>query len=107
LSFGLAGALAEVVDNVWEHSASDLPGLGAFHLQSRRATFVVADLGIGVLNSLRSNPRYRNLQTSKEALENAVKPGVSRLDEAGRGSGFGTVLRGLAELWGVLRLRSG
>lgn len=107
LSLALAGALAEIVDNVWEHSESPLPGLVAFTVENQRLTLIVADLGIGILESLRSNPQYSHLSTSMEALELAIKPGVSRFENAKRGYGFRTILHSLAELWGIVRIRSG
>jgi hypothetical protein len=97
----------EIVDNVWEHSESAHPALVCVEITHRRLAFAVADLGIGVLNSLRSNPKFARLDTSIEALSVALQPGASRVEGTHRGYGFSSVLRGLADLWGTLRLRSG
>lgn len=65
------------------------------------------DVGIGVLESLRSNPAYAGLRLHRDALREALRYGVScRRDEPG-GTGFHTVIKSLAEQHGHLRFRSG
>jgi anti-sigma regulatory factor (Ser/Thr protein kinase) len=105
LAGGLAGAAGEVIDNVWQHSQTDLPGLFAYQISHRKLTFCVADLGIGIMQSLTQNPKYRSLNTEMSAIQKAICPGVSRFDNGGYG--FSTLLRSVAELWGKTRLRSG
>jgi hypothetical protein len=105
LAGSLTGAAGEIIDNVFQHSQTDLPGLFGYQLSRRRVTFCVADLGVGVLKSLRQNPQHRCLKTSMDALKTAIAPGVSRFDAGGYG--FSTLLRSVAELWGKTRLRSG
>lgn len=105
LAASLTGAAGEIIDNVFQHSQTELPGLFGYQLSRRKVTFCVADLGIGVLKSLRQNPQYRHLMTSMDALQTAIAPGVSRFDAGGYG--FSTLLRSVAELWGKTRLRSG
>jgi anti-sigma regulatory factor (Ser/Thr protein kinase) len=107
LAGALTGAVGEMVDNVWEHSETSVPGLVAFEVRHRRLNFAVADLGIGVLQSLRKNPHYRFLNSSMEALQKAILKGVSRLQGQSRGYGFSRLLKAVAELWGFTRLRSG
>jgi len=106
LSGALTGAMGEMVDNVWEHSETCVPGLAAYEVTHRRLDFGVADLGIGILRSIRRNPNYRYLNSSMEALQKAVLRGVSRLRDQNRGYGFSRLLQAVAELWGFTRLRS-
>jgi hypothetical protein len=102
---GLTGAVAEMADNVWQHSETPDPGLLVYQVRRRKFAFSVADTGIGVLSSLRKNPRYRWLSSSMEAIDRAIRPGVSRYD--GDGIGFPSLLHALADLWGNARIRSG
>jgi hypothetical protein len=107
LSGFLTGAMGEVVDNVWEHSETSLPGIAGYEVARRRLDFAVADLGVGVLASLRKNPSFRFLDSSMEALQRAILNGVSRFPDQSRGYGFSRLLQTVAELWGFARLRSG
>jgi len=56
LATALTGGVAEMVDNAWLHSASDQPALLAYQVRNRRFAFSVADMGIGILRSLKQNP---------------------------------------------------
>ena len=103
----LTGALTEIITNVWLHAQTITPALVAYQLERERVYLAVADLGIGVLQSLRSNSEHQALTTSMAALKKAMLVGVSRFPEQGRGYGFDTVLRAIADQWGVVRLRSG
>jgi len=51
-----AAALEEMVGNVYEHSGRPASGIAAFRVGDGEFEFVVADEGIGVLESLRSGP---------------------------------------------------
>jgi anti-sigma regulatory factor (Ser/Thr protein kinase) len=106
LARALTSAVAEMVDNVWIHSSINLPGLLGYQIHRRKFAFCVADMGIGVLTSLKRNSRYRHLASSMDALELAITPGASALKD-GSGLGFPTLLHCLAELWGHVRFRSG
>jgi hypothetical protein len=62
-AMGIAGALGEMVDNVVQHA-----GLGAaprgiigYEVSEAALSFAVADLGRGVLSSLRDNPAHRHI----------------------------------------------
>lgn len=105
LATGLTGGVAEMVDNIWQHSESGESGLLIYQVRRRKFAFSVIDAGIGVLASLSKNPRYDWLRSSMEAIRLAIQPGVSRED--GGGMGFATLLNSMAELWGNARMRSG
>jgi hypothetical protein len=101
-------ALEELVGNVHEHSGASASGIAAFSAGNGEFEFVVADQGIGVLESLRSGPEYKSLADHGEALRLALTDGVSRHGkEAKRGNGFRPIFVGLANLNGTLRFRSG
>jgi anti-sigma regulatory factor (Ser/Thr protein kinase) len=103
----LSGALAEIIGNIWEHAQAATPGLLAYQCADQRLTASIADVGIGVLQSLRTNPAYANLGSSLEALRTAMVVGVSRHTNQSRGYGFDEVLRAVADNHGTVRLRSG
>jgi hypothetical protein len=106
-SRAIAGAFGEMANNVWDHSMSNYPGLLAFHIQPERVTFCIADIGVGVLQSLRQNSQFASLRTSTAALSSALKDGVSRFGDQSRGYGFSDLIRGVSNQWGISRLRSG
>jgi hypothetical protein len=104
----LVAAMAELQDNIHEHS--DAPGTGilAFRTAPGVFEFVAADRGIGVLGSLRRSRRFAALLDHGAALEAAVADGTSRFDNDGRrGHGFRPIFLGLMNLYGSLRFRSG
>jgi anti-sigma regulatory factor (Ser/Thr protein kinase) len=103
-----AAALGELAGNIQEHSGASPSGIVAFSAVDRTFEFVVADHGIGVLNSLRSAPDYATLADHGTALQLALTDGVSRYGkEAKRGKGFRPIFIGLANLTGSLRFRTG
>lgn len=105
---GLLGALGELQDNVYEHSGRAETGLVAYAVSSGTFEFVVADAGIGVLESLQQNPEFAGLSDSGAALRAAASDGASRLGRAsGHGYGIGQLFRALAHDEGELRFRSG
>lgn len=57
----LIGAMCEMQDNVYEHSGAPRTGLVAYAVTDRSFEFVVADRGIGVLETLRQNHEYTHL----------------------------------------------
>jgi len=103
----LTGATSEILNNVWQHAHTPGPSLLAYHREPTRINIGVADIGIGVLQSLRMNPTYASFTTSMAALKKAMAVGVSSVQEEGRGYGFDTVLRAVADQWGAVRLRTG
>ena len=104
----LAAAIGELYSNIYEHSESSDTGLVVFQARQGRFDFVVADHGIGVLESLRNADVYSVLNDHGQALQLALSTGVSRHGrDASRGYGFHGLFVGLANLNGSLRFRSG
>lgn len=104
----LVAAIGEMHSNVYGHSGAPASGIIAFRATQDRFEFVVADRGIGVLESLRSCRDYGHLNDAGEALRLTLTDGVSRHGaNVGRGHGFRPLFIGLANLRGSLRFRSG
>jgi hypothetical protein len=104
----LGGAFGEIHDNVSEHSGAPDTGLAVFRVRQGHFEFAVADRGVGVLESLRSNPEYASLADHGGALQLALTDGVSRFGSASqRGTGFRQLFKGLAHHNGSLRFRTG
>lgn len=104
----LVGALREMQDNIYEHSGAAHTGLAAYAVTDRSFEFVVADRGIGVLETLRQNPDYAHLPDAGTALVEAIRPGVSRFPAVtGRGQGFVQLCRSMVTHRVELRFRSG
>ena len=104
----LMGAMGEIQDNVYEHSGAPQTGLVAYAVTSNSFEFVVADRGMGVLQTIRQNPRYASIPDYGAALEEVIKDGVSRFpSETGRGQGFNQLFRALVGQNAELRFRSG
>jgi anti-sigma regulatory factor (Ser/Thr protein kinase) len=102
-----AAALDEMASNICEHSGARTSGIAAFRAGADEFEFAVADRGMGVLESLRSNDSFGSLRDHGEALRLALTDGVTRTGEPGRGKGFRPIFVGLANLSGALRFRSG
>lgn len=101
-------ATKELHSNVYEHSERSRSGIVAFAVHQDMAEFIVADSGIGVLASLRSNSAHAALDKDGEALRLALQPGVSRYaGEPMRGHGFDLMFTGLLYRNSRLRFRSG
>jgi hypothetical protein len=103
----MAAAMRELEGNIQEHSNAPTTGFLVFRATNRVFEFVVADRGIGLLDSLRQRPIFAALQDHGRALELALTDGTSRYDDARRGHGFRPIFLGLANLQGFLRFRSG
>lgn len=108
LAAGLLGALIEIQDNIYEHSGAPETGVVAYATTTSSFEFVVADRGIGVLSSLRQNPKYAGVSDAGVALGLAITDGVSRFPaETGHGQGFNQLFRALVGHNAELRFRSG
>ncbi len=105
---GFAGAIQEMADNIIQHSEATNTGIAAFARTSDGFEYVVGDLGIGILASLRKAREFRSLRDDLEALPLAVTSGVSRHGRGvGYGYGFRAVVLPLRAANGTVRLRSG
>ena len=103
----LAAAIGELHSNIHEHAQAPRTGIVAFRAHPHQIELVVADQGIGVLESLRGAAAYADLCDHGEALRLALSEGVSRYGSCeNRGYGFRPLLVGLANLKGSLRFRS-
>jgi hypothetical protein len=104
----LTAAIGEFYSNIIDHSGRIDTGYVVYSASSGRFEFVVADAGVGVLSSLRSNPAYAHLADAGTALELALDEGVSRYyTEQGHGFGFRPLFVGLANISRYMRFRSG
>jgi hypothetical protein len=101
----LHSALYEIASNALIHAFSEIAPLACYDVHDGIAAFTVADLGIGVRQSLRSATKYHSLERDVDAIHAALRPGVTRF--ATGGSGFNSVFKALAQQWGQLRFRSG
>ena len=104
---GLVGAIDELQNNIRDHSDAIDTGLIGYRVAANRVEWVVADRGIGVLESLRSGA-FPSLADSAEALRIALTDGCSRFGTAsGHGYGFRELFKALSARQGSLRFRSG
>jgi hypothetical protein len=110
-SQALAGAFREMAENIVQHSsisaAQSVRGLLGYYVGNRTMSFVVADIGRGVLASLRDNPQWLHLSDSISAIEAILRDGASRKINMGPGEGFKQLFKSLANLRGFLEFRSG
>ena len=107
ISLGISGAIQEMVDNVLQHSERVATGIVGYRWVPGEFEFVVADAGIGVLNSLQKSREHCALSDHGRAMRLAFD-GHSRFGLGqGRGCGFHQLFLSLAELHGTLRFRSG
>lgn len=104
---GLAAALGEMADNATLHARATVGALVGYHVIDGAAVCSVADVGIGVLGSLREHEDYRDLATHAAAVRTALQDGTTRYGTGNGGYGFRNVFKVLASMWGTLRFRSG
>lgn len=108
LSQALAGTFEEMTSNLLEHSERPDSGVVGYQWREEEFEYVVADAGIGVLESLRQHTDYSWLLDSGQALEVAVCDGESRHGkDAHRGTGFHMLLYNIATRNSYVRFRSG
>lgn len=104
----LIAAMGELTGNVIDHSQAEESGVAIFSASAGMFEFVVADRGIGALQSLRQCPDYSGLGDEGAALTAMIEPGVSRHGpNTGHGNGFKPIFERLADMTGQLRFRSG
>jgi anti-sigma regulatory factor (Ser/Thr protein kinase) len=104
---GVAAAFGEMADNATLHAKSQVGALVGYQVVDGAGICCVADVGIGILASLRENDAYRDLRTHAEALRTALQDGATRYGPGMGGFGFRRVFKALASMRGTLRFRSG
>ena len=85
----LEWAINELTDNVLVHAKSPVGGfvqVSTFVRNAKRVAFIVADAGIGILTSLREG--FPDLAHDVEALDKAIREGVTRDKSIGQGNGL-------------------
>lgn len=106
-STALAATLGEMVENIILHSEKSITGMAGYQWRENELEYVVADAGIGVMNSFRQNPDYQWIKDSSQALKTAIKNGETRFGKGERhGTGFNLLLN-IAKKNSYLRFRSG
>ncbi|UBM10229.1 STAS-like domain-containing protein [Cupriavidus metallidurans] len=101
-------ALNEVTDNVLNHAQSSVGGLVQLtaHQKNRRAIeYTVCDAGLGIPKTLRT--ALPELHDDIQALEQAVKEGVTRNKSTNQGNGLFGSFEICRVSGGVFRLHSG
>ena len=81
----------EITDNVLNHAESPVGGFVQVtnHRQRQQIEFSVCDAGLGIPATLRT--RYDDLATEQEAVDLAIREGVTRDKSVGQGNGlYGT-----------------
>lgn len=105
---GLVATLDEMTSNAVEHSQNPRTSIVGYKWSIGSFEYVVADSGIGLFKSLRSNKEYESISDSSVALDLATQSGVSRHGKmSGRGLGFNELTLNIANRNSQLRFRSG
>lgn len=99
--------LNEIADNVLLHAGPNVQGwMQAIATPKQgRIEFAVADQGRGILASLQE--RYADLTNDPDALERAIRPGVTRDASIGQGNGLSGSVRIAQSMNGWVNLLSG
>lgn len=100
-------AVQEMADNAVLHSSTSVGALIGYRAIEESIVCTIADVGVGVLASLRTSPRYKHLKLHSEAIRTALKEGESRLIDRPGGFGFNEVFKTMAKHRGTVRFRSG
>lgn len=89
---GLEWSINEITDNVLNHAECEEGGIAQVvtYGNDRKIAFGVADSGRGILASLREG--HPDLQTDAEAVDEAMKAGITRNPDAGQGNGIAGAL---------------
>ncbi len=100
----LEWTLNEVTDNVLNHADSAEGGYVQMAVLPDRVALCVVDIGQGMLKSLRST--FRHLRDDMEAIEYALRQGVTRDPSIGQGNGLKGSLRLAMGFGGRFEIRS-
>jgi len=90
---GLEWSINEITDNVLNHAECEEGGIVQVSTfgDAGKVAFGVADSGRGILASLSEG--HPTLQTDAQAIDEAMKAGITRNPEAGQGNGIAGTLR--------------
>jgi hypothetical protein len=82
LSFAAFTVLSELIDNIFQHSSTELDGYAVLQVYKRGVTVAVSDSGKGIIRTLRPSlksefPRLRNVSDTALIVE-AFRSGLSR-----------------------------
>ncbi|QWV97275.1 ATP-binding protein [Geomonas nitrogeniifigens] len=97
----------ELIDNVFEHSSTDLRAFAALQAYKNGVKVIVSDSGEGLLDTLRPQlpkkyAKYSDIEVILQAFEN----GLSRFGEdSGRGCGLATCAQKAVQYHGNLEVR--
>ncbi|MDP9993818.1 hypothetical protein J2W28_004479 [Variovorax boronicumulans] len=106
-AMAISGAFGEMHDNIWEHSGKPQSGLCGYEIYpSRSVAFGVADSGWGLSGAHAEARPSEPQKLASQLMTAAVMNGASRFNEAGRGTGFSTLLRILRKFDASIRVRS-
>ncbi len=104
----LVGTFEEMVGNITEHSEFPETGIVGYRWKEKEFEYVVADNGVGIMESLKKHPDYSDISDAGNALETALKDGEScKGKQSQSGRGFNTLILNIASRNSFLRFRSG
>ena len=101
-------SINEIMDNVLTHSRSKTGGLvqvSTFQQRRRVVQFIVADAGVGIPSTLREG--HPEIGSDTEALDRAVREGVTRDKSIGQGNGLYGTFQICSHCHGSFRVDSG
>ena len=104
---GLEWSVNEITDNVLNHAECEEGGIVqvSTFMEGRKIAFGVADSGRGILSSLREG--HPGLRTDAQAIDEAMKAGITRNPDEGQGNGIAGTLRIATLSKGSFQITSG
>ncbi len=109
-AFDVTTAVSEIAQNTFDHN-SDAFGFLAMQVYGtppkRFLEIGVSDCGSGLRSTLARNSRYSDIGSDIEAIQLAIRPGVSEHDDPTRGTGLYHLLRNVYTRRGSVQISSG
>lgn len=102
----LENNLCEITENAVYHSGIREGFACAQSWNRRMIEFAIADHGMGIVRSMRQNPRHASL-SDRDALEAALELGGTGVDSLRRGQGLWMVSQAVERNGGSMTIRSG
>jgi anti-sigma regulatory factor (Ser/Thr protein kinase) len=102
-------ALNELMTNAFDHSESQR---GCYvcaqsYIRAKKIRLCIADFGIGILRSLKKNPKFRELNSDHKAITTAVQEGVTSRTTGTAGYGLTHINRFIKVNEGKMHILSG